>query len=203
MTQPHAALILGAGGSRRLGQPKQLLTRDRESLLRRAARLALATSPRRCLVVVGAQAESARAVLDGLPVEIVGHPQWVQGMGSSLAALRDALGEDPAVARSLILGCDQPALEAAHLHALLEAAERAASGCAVSGYAGVRGIPVVVAQSQWRHASLAGDRGLRTLFEKLGWDTVGCVVAPTLALDVDTAEDVAAAQARGWLDPPA
>ena len=44
MNATHAALILAAGGSRRLGQVKQALTRDGEPLLRRAVRLALATA---------------------------------------------------------------------------------------------------------------------------------------------------------------
>ena len=53
-TRAHVAVLLAAGGSTRLGQPKQLLTRDGEPLVRRMARLLSHTSPRRLYVIVGA-----------------------------------------------------------------------------------------------------------------------------------------------------
>ena len=41
----HAAIVLAAGGSLRLGRPKQLLVRDGETLIHRAVRLATDTTP--------------------------------------------------------------------------------------------------------------------------------------------------------------
>ncbi|WP_254458398.1 nucleotidyltransferase family protein [Xanthomonas sacchari] len=201
MAQAHAALILAAGGSRRLGRAKQALTSAGEPLLRRVVRLALSTAPARCVVVLGAHAEALYPLLDGLPVECVRNPDWSTGMGGSLDCLRAAVRDDAAIARSLVLGCDQPALAAAHLQDLLAAAARAASGCAVSAYAGVRGMPAVVAQQRWRALPLAGDEGLRALFATLAPDSLGCIAAPALALDLDTPQDVEAAVAKGWLDP--
>ncbi len=58
MTPRHAVVLLAAGGSRRLGAPKQLVDVDGESLVRRAARAALATDPSQALVVVGAHADA-------------------------------------------------------------------------------------------------------------------------------------------------
>lgn len=139
VTSDHAALVLAAGAARRLGRSKQLLTRDGEPLVRRAARIALQTAPRRCVVVVGADADLVMEALRGLDVEIVRHAGWADGMGTSLAALRAHVHEDTTLRRSLILGCDQPALDTPHLRSLLEEADLAASGCATSGYAGVRG----------------------------------------------------------------
>ncbi|MCF5928469.1 NTP transferase domain-containing protein, partial [Xanthomonas perforans] len=88
MSGDHAALVLGAGAGRRLGRSKQLLMRDGEPLLHRAARIALLTAPRRCVVVLGADADTLSEVLQDLDVEILRHPDWSEGMGSSLAALR-------------------------------------------------------------------------------------------------------------------
>lgn len=201
MSGAHAALILAAGGSRRLGQPKQRLARGGEPLLRRTARLALATAPRRCLVVLGAGAAALQPLLDGLAVECLRNEDWAQGMGSSLARLRRGVQDDPAIQRCLILGCDQPALETAHLRALLEAAAQAACRCAVSAYAGIDGLPVVMAQAAWRDAPLQGDQGLRGWLARLPAAQLGRVAAPALALDLDTDADVAEARQRGWLDP--
>lgn len=174
--------------------------RDGEPLLRRFVRIALQTSPRRCVVVLGAEVDALTDVLQGLDVEVLRHNEWSAGMGSSLAALRQYVQDDTTLRRSLILGCDQPALDAPHLRALLEEAERAASGCATSGYAGVRGIPAVVTHAAWADVPLQADSGLRGLFASLDVQTLGCVSAPALALDVDTPADLAAAQQRGWVD---
>ncbi|MFA0923333.1 nucleotidyltransferase family protein [Xanthomonas fragariae] len=200
MSSDHAALVLAAGAGRRLGRWKQLLMRDGEPLLRRAARIALQTSPRRCVVALGAEADALAEVLHGLDVEILRHADWCVGMGSSLAVLRQHVQDDTPLRRSLILGCDQPALDAPHLRALLQEAGHAASGCAISGYAGVRGIPAVVTHAVWADVPLQADSGLRGLFASLDVQTLGCVSAPALALDIDTPADLAAAQRRGWVD---
>ena len=198
MNAGHAALVLAAGASTRLGQPKQCLLRDGETLLHRAARLALATAPRRCLVALGADAARLCPLLADLPVEIVEIDNWRDGLGASLAALRAALG-DAAVARVLIVGCDQPALELAHLQALVAAAE--AGMPAFSGYAGVRGLPAAMPMAAWRAATLSGDEGLRAIAREAAAGDIAVVDAPALALDIDTPADLAEAISRGWLQP--
>ena len=52
----------------------------------------------------------------------------------------------------------------------------------------------------WDEVPLLADTGLRALFASLDAQTLGCVTAPALALDVDTPADLLAAQARGWID---
>lgn len=198
MNTGHAALVLAAGASTRLGQSKQSLMRDGETLLHRAARLALATAPRRCLVALGADAARLCPLLGDLPVEIVEVDGWRAGLGASLAALRAALGE-AALSQVLIVGCDQPALELAHLQALLAAAQ--ADLPAFSGYAGVRGLPAALPMAHWRAASLSGDVGLRAIAREATAGEIAVVDAPALALDIDTPADLAEAISRGWLQP--
>ncbi len=178
-----------------------MLTRDGEPLVRRAVRLALMTMPRRCVVVLGADAARVEPLLQDMDVEIVFDPDWRQGMDSSLACLRHSVQDDPDIVCSLVLGCDQPALEAAHLCALLDAASQSSSGCATAGYEGMRGIPLVVAQLALRRALLRGNHGLRSLFVAMEPQRLACITAPALALDIDTPRDVDAARSRGWLDP--
>lgn len=197
----HAALILAAGASARLGLCKQSLTRDGEALLRRCVRMALQTRPRRCLVVLGAAAGELRPLLDGLEVEVVINQRWLEGMGSSLAALRDHLRGDASLSHSLILSCDQPALEASHLQQLVAAARDSAAAGAVTGYDGARGIPAMVPQAMFEQAVLEGDQGLRQVFARADGCGFACIAAPALGLDVDTPADLEAAIARGWLDP--
>ena len=115
---PHVAVVLAAGGSRRLGQPKQLLKRDGETLVHRAVRLALETKPQRVLLVVGGHAQAMRDAVADLDVEVVMNAGWEEGLASSVRAAAVALAGNQA--RCLLLACDQPALQHSHLQQLLE-----------------------------------------------------------------------------------
>ena len=193
----HDALILAAGGSRRLGQPKALLTRGGVALVRRVAMLALQTSPARCVVVLGAEAPWLRAQLQGLRVDTVDCLDWDSGLSASLRGGFEALGESSRPV--LVLGVDQPGLELAHLAALLAAGDSPLDAVA-SEYAGTLGLPVVV-PAAWREevASLRGDTGLRAVFAQRV-DEVVAVDAPALARDLDTPEDLAFWRAAGVID---
>ncbi|MFC3550596.1 NTP transferase domain-containing protein [Lysobacter cavernae] len=199
MTPAHAALVLAAGGSRRLGRAKQLLRRDGEALVHRAVRLAAQTRPQRLLVVTGAYDTVVRAALAGFGIEPLFNPHWAQGLASSLqqaaAALHDFSGA------TLVVGCDQPALAAEHLQQLLDGASTAASGCAATAHGSALGIPAVVSAALLREAAhLQGDRGLGAALTRLPSDSVWRLEAPELALDIDVETDVVKAQALGLLD---
>lgn len=194
------AIVLAAGGSQRLGRPKQLLTRDGETLVHRALRLAATTRPQRILLVTGAHAQEVAAACADLPVRIVDNPAWRQGLGSSLRVAAQALASSDLPPRGcLLLACDQPALQAGHLQALLDAAQRSRSQCALTDYGDACGIPAVVTMALLARAP-DQDRGLRAILAALPENDVARVSNAELALDVDTAEDLRAAIARGWVD---
>lgn len=109
------ALILAAGESSRLGQPKQLVKLAGEALVHRAARVALESGCSRVLVVEGAV--PLGEVLADLPVERVRCEHWRLGPGASLRAGAQAAGEVPV----LVLLADQYRVTAEHLRALLTA----------------------------------------------------------------------------------
>ena len=61
-TQPaHGLVVLAAGDSSRLGEPKQLLRHRGETLIHRAARLGLATAPADAVLVLGARTDEMLA----------------------------------------------------------------------------------------------------------------------------------------------
>jgi molybdenum cofactor cytidylyltransferase len=195
----HVAIVLAAGGSRRLGRAKQLLTRDGETLVHRAVRLAAATRPLRLLLVTGAYVDQMRAAVAGLEVETVFNEGWDEGLASSLRAAASALEGNKA--RCLVLGCDQPALRQSHLQGLLDGAATAASGCAATAHEGGRGIPVVVGAEIFAGArGLSGDRGLRAALQRLPGDSIHLLEARELQYDLDTPADVQHAIEAGWID---
>ncbi len=166
MKSSVAAIVLAAGASRRLGQPKQLLMNGGETLLARSIRLAYEAGAGPVLVVLGAHLESIRAVVALNDAIVVINEKWEEGIASSIHA---GLNELEAIAHdargALILSCDQPRLTAAHLHALIESfAAQTEPSIVASAYARVQGIPAVFPSFAFPHLlALRGDRGARAL----------------------------------------
>lgn len=174
------AVLLAAGGSRRLGRPKQLLPWRGEALVRHAARAALGCGADETLVVVGAHEDAVRAALAELPLRIVPNPDWEDGLASSLrvgaqAARHDAL---------LVVLADQPHVDAALLAALVDAGRAGATRVACD-YAGRAGVPAFFAHGDELH-DLSRDRGARDLLQD---PSVPRIPFPAGTVDIDTEED--------------
>lgn len=106
-------LLLAAGVSSRLGsEPKQLLAYEGESLLRHAARTALASSCLPIIVVIGAHRERIEAEIADLPVEIIFNEAWAAGMASSIRAWMEYLVAHAAPRAVVLMLCDQPHVSA-------------------------------------------------------------------------------------------
>ena len=188
----HDAVILAAGGSVRLGRPKQLLTVGGETLMERASRIVAATRPGKTVAVLGAHAERMCGKLSGAMA--VFNPDWATGMASSLRAGADALaGRTNPV---LVVVIDQLALDEAHLWRLLDTHD--GSRDTVTAYGDAMGVPAVLrAATLMRATVLEGDMGFRALWQ----DTLPQTVrADAFAEDLDTEADLARAVAAGRVD---
>ncbi|AUG76502.1 4-diphosphocytidyl-2C-methyl-D-erythritol synthase [Kitasatospora sp. MMS16-BH015] len=200
-SSPVPALILAAGGGRRLGgRPKALLPYRGRPLVEHAVGVARAGGCAEPVVVLGAAAEQVRATarLDGC--RLAENPDWESGMGSSLRAGLAALPpEAPAV---LVLLVDTPGVTPAAVSRLL-AAHAAGAGLAAAAYAGRRGHPVLIAAHHFAEtlATARGDVGARALLaahaEELTLVECGDIATPD---DLDTPEDLARWTARSHLD---
>jgi molybdenum cofactor cytidylyltransferase len=188
--EPVTAIVLAAGASSRLGRPKQLVVWREETLVHRAARLALEAGLGPVRVVTGARAdEVARAVAD-LPVTCVHNPRAAEGLAGSIH--RGLEGVEGAV---LLLTCDQPLLTPEHLRALAERWRATGAGLVASDYDGVAGVPALFSASLLPPLrALQGDQGARALFRGRAVETVPFVGG---GLDVDTEDDVRALERRG------
>ncbi|MGD0733976.1 MAG: nucleotidyltransferase family protein [Terracidiphilus sp.] len=187
---PVAAIILAAGASRRLGQPKQLLMHGGETMLGRAIRLAVEAGADPVLVVLGAQAERISASLESNRATVVINDGWEQGIASSIhAGLRALYATVPGV---LIMSCDQPRLTAEHLRALIENfIAQNESAIVASAYAGIHGVPAVFPRSTFPDLfALAGDKGARALLVRPQCLLIA-LKFPGGEADIDTPEDLA------------
>ncbi|KXV39221.1 hypothetical protein AD942_10640 [Gluconobacter japonicus] len=193
----HNAVLLAAGGSRRLGQPKQLLLKQGMPLVRYIADLLLQTRPNRLIIVTGGSAEVVEATLTDLPIKICRNPDWETGLASSLQVAAQALQRHSEPV--LIAGTDQPCLTLARLNQLLENGER---NNIVSEYRpGALGIPVrLTADTLAKASELQGDKGFRDLWKN---NLPLKITAPELLDDLDTPEQLTEAIRAGWIDQPA
>jgi molybdenum cofactor cytidylyltransferase len=182
-------VLLAAGASRRFGGPKLLARIGRESLLRRAARSAVAIAPAGCVVVLGARADRLRTQLSGLAVQVVVNRRWRRGLSASLAAGIAALPADAKAA--LVVLADQAALGPGDLALAAAAWRKRPASIVASLSGGALGPPAVFPRRLFRELrGLRGDQGARALLRDPARRVIG-IELPRAAIDVDTAADAA------------
>jgi molybdenum cofactor cytidylyltransferase len=180
------AVVLAAGGSRRLGRPKQLLPFGSGTLLDHTVRTARGCGLEQVVVALGARAAEVRSRVDLAGAAVVENPGFGAGCASSLAVALGAV--DPRAEVVVLLLGDQPGVTPATVSALL--AGRGDAEMAVCRYDDGRGHPLAFGRPMFAAlGSLRGDKAVWRLIERLG-DSVAEVRVPgPVPLDVDTWED--------------
>jgi molybdenum cofactor cytidylyltransferase len=177
-----AAVVLAAGSSSRLGEPKQLVMLAGETLLERAVRMTHEAGCSPIVVVLGASAERIMEQCDLSDAVVVLNEHWAEGMGSSVRLGVAAAGDAEGV---VLMTCDQPAVTASHLRSLIDS-----GGVTASAYAGRQGVPAYFPSSAFAGLiKLRGDMGARELLR-------GAVAInlPNGEIDIDTIDDLARAE---------
>jgi molybdenum cofactor cytidylyltransferase len=180
-----AVVVLAAGGSSRMGRPKQLLPVGGRTLLRRVAELAVECGP--TVIVLGAAAGRLTTELDGLPVTVAENPDWDRGPGTSVAAGVKAVDESADAVVFLL--CDQPAVTADHVRRLIAAHETTGRPMAASGYGGSVGVPALFARELFPALrTLDPAAGAKQLLAR-NPERVAVIPFPNGAIDLDTPVD--------------
>ena len=184
------AVILAAGASSRLGEPKQLLEYQNKPLLQgvvdRLAPFNFATN----IVVLGAYADDIRrhTRLDG--VTAVENPEWEEGIASSIrAGVDQALQIDEALEALLFLLSDQPFVSAGLIRELVATHKGNPGRIIACRYKGSLGVPAVFPKPYFTMLQeLSGDVGAKKII--MGHpDQVEEVAFERGGFDVDTPED--------------
>jgi molybdenum cofactor cytidylyltransferase len=181
-----ATVVLAAGASKRLGQPKQLVMLGGETLLERAVRVAREAGCSPIVVVVGAEYVQVLSNCVLGDVVTVINENWREGMASSIRLGVRTLGIVAKDAQGvLLMTCDQPAVAARHLcHLILKDEVKA------SRYAGKTGVPAFFPKTYFdRLMNLEGDAGARELLAEARYEEL-----ENGELDIDTPADLARAR---------
>lgn len=188
------AVVLAAGESRRLGQPKQIVQWRGETLIARSVRAAQAICGPRVVVVLGAHRDAIEPVLEPLAPVMVLNPQWADGLATSLRSGIAAL--PPECTAALLLTCDQPQVPVTALQALAQRWCENPDRAVASEYANTVGVPAILpARLFTALKALCGDQGARATLRAEGARLLRLPV-PEAAFDVDDEDSLRALEAK-------
>ena len=185
-------ILLAAGGSVRLGQPKQLIPIEGEALVRRTARRLLSLKPASLLVITGCESAAVNDQLSDLPLQAVYNPDWHKGMGTSIAFGVHHLPKE--IKGVLIMLCDQWCVSQADLKLLFDVWIRDISVVVTASWnsnnSTVFGPPVIFPGILFRELiSLTGDQGAKRIIEKYRSNST-FVSMENASLDLDEPADL-------------
>jgi molybdenum cofactor cytidylyltransferase len=191
-----AGLVLAAGGSKRLGQPKQLLPFGPSTLLDHTVATARTCGFQQLLVALGGASDDVRERVDLSGADVVVNDRYGDGCSSSIAAAMEAL-HPRADILVLLLG-DQPGVNRDTVAALL--AGRGDAGLAVCRYDDGLGHPFCFARDLFATLrGLHGDKAVWKLVAAGGEAVAKVPVEGPVPIDVDTRADYEAVR---WVKPP-
>ena len=185
-------ILLAAGGSTRMGRPKQLLPFRGTTLLRHAVDVARAARLGPIVVVLGCEADSLREGLSGPDLHSVVNADWSLGMGGSIAAGLAGLDRAaPDASAAIVMLADQPLVGPELLQTL--AREHGQGGCRLvaCSYGDALGVPALFDRSLFDELrALSAEEGARGLIRRHRAEALAVPIG-TGAFDVDTREDYA------------
>jgi molybdenum cofactor cytidylyltransferase len=186
------AVVLAAGRSTRMGEPKQLLRLGKSTVLEQTLDNILGARVDDVVLVLGSSAEIIRrqvpaSTFEGLKVVV--NEAYGQGMASSLREGLSAL--DPQIDAALIVLADQPFVRPETFGRIVDRYRRSEAEIVIPTHKGSRGNPVLLDRAVFPEIlALDGDIGCRAIF---GGHLEGIVMVEVddagILIDIDNKAD--------------
>jgi len=183
-------VILAAGGSTRLGTPKQLIKGpDGISLIRIVCTLINSIECKQKWIVLGANHESIQSELHGIEIPVIINPEWKSGIASSIKIAVEVLTKKNDLDGLMFVVCDQPYLNKKILDAILYTFQNTSRYIVASKYKDVLGTPALFHSSFFPELlKLSGDKGAgKIIYENLSQTAI--IRFEEGIVDIDTRED--------------
>lgn len=183
-------IVLAAGGSRRMNEPKQLLEFEGKNLLQRAVETAVESIYKPVIVVLGANYELTKSQIEDLKIEIVYNEDWRSGLSSSIKFGFEKLVEiAPEISACIITLADQPFVKSQHLNLFAEEFRLTNKPIIAAEYNKTLGVPALFSRVFFADfGELSGDQGAKPIIEKHR-ENLSTIALPEAAFDIDTPED--------------
>jgi molybdenum cofactor cytidylyltransferase len=181
-----AGLILAAGASTRLGQPKQLLPFGQTTMLGRVvAETCAAAALDQVVVVIGGAATAVRQQVDFGAATVAENPEFIEGCASSYRTGLAAV--DPRAEAVAVLLGDQPGVDRALIDSVVEAWRAEPAPITLASYEGRLGHPMIFGRSMFDAlAALQGDKAAWKLVDRHPDRTRAVMVDRPYPFDVNT-----------------
>lgn len=183
-------LLLAAGGSSRLGRPKQLVQFQGTSLIRRAAETLVDSRCDPIVVVLGAEIDGSTSEIADLAINICINQDWQSGMSSSIrAGLKEILKIDPSLEAVVVSLCDQPHLTPVNIDLLITEFQRTNPPIVAAQYGETVGVPALFSKELFNDLlELKGDKGAHQLIRD-HLPFVETIQIEKAAIDIDLPDD--------------
>jgi len=184
------AVVLAAGESRRMGQPKMLLPWNGKTIIRTVVEKVIEAQPYEVVVVAGRMKPEIAAELADLPVRVVYNPDFEEtDMITSLQTGLRAIWYTSDAAM-VVLG-DQPTIDPAVIRRVMESYSRGQGRIIVPSFDGRNGHPLLVDRSLWHQfMTLPHTTQPREMLNNNQGEIFNVQVdTPTITHDIDTPED--------------
>ena len=182
-------LILAAGSSSRLGQPKQLVVFEGQTLIERITHTALSVSEE-VLVVLGANIELIKPKLQAFSdrINIIENTSWNEGMGTSISIGVGNLA--PKSDAILILLTDQPFISQVLLQKMMQTFAEKKYPIVACNYGEQLGVPILFDKSFFpKLKNLKGDQGAKSFFKNYP-EKIASIEFKEGLFDIDTPEEL-------------
>ncbi len=185
----YALVILAAGNSSRLGQPKQLLPYKKTNLLTHLINEAREVSGLSITVVLGAFADDIMGQIPVKDLTVIQNPLWEEGIGTSIRLGITSLTDTPDIQGAILAVCDQPFISSDLFSSMIQMHQSSLKGIVASYYGGTAGTPVLFSPLYFKALTmLSGKEGAKRLLKQYAGDTA-LIPFEAGRYDIDTRDD--------------
>lgn len=182
-------IILAAGNSSRMGEPKQLLPFEGKTFLQCTIDAALGSKAGSKVVVLGADKDEIKKSFRADSIPVIHNPEWEKGMASTMQKGLQYLTKFKKLDQVILVLCDQPFVHSGILDSLIELQESTGKGIVACKYAETLGVPALFTQQYFEEMmGLKSSEGAKkVIYNHL--DDVAELDFPKGAVDIDTYEE--------------